>query len=136
MALLVQNSGENLLLQWAIKDTSTPENLTLKLYSNNVTPAADDVAGDYTEATFTGYAAETLSRASWGSVATNGSGKAEISYGSALSWDATSAQDIYGYFVVGATSGTLVYSEKFATARALDNGSNLTFTPKITLASE
>lgn len=135
MALVVPNAGELLLSEWAFKATSTPENLSLKLYTNNYTPVATSTAGSFTEATFTGYSAKTLSRGSWGSPTTNGSGEAEITYAD-QTWDATSSQTVYGYFVVGGTSGTIVWAEKFGTARALTDGDSLTITPKVTLFSQ
>lgn len=136
MALVVCNAGELKLLDWAIKDTSTPENLTLKLYKNDYTPVAASVAGDFTEADFTSYAAKTLTRSSWVAASTNGSGKAASSY-AAQSWVCGSTGNtVYGYFVVGATSGTLIWAEKFATARTLANGDTLNVTPSLTLSSE
>lgn len=136
MALVVCNAGELKLLDWAIKDTSTPENLTLKLYKVDYTPVAASVAGDFTEADFTSYSAKTLTRSTWAASSTNGSGKAASTY-TAQSWTCGSTGNtIYGYFVVGATSGTLIWAEKFATARTLVNGDELNITPAITLASE
>lgn len=107
MALKVTNSGELLLLMWAIKSTSTPENLTLKLFRTDVTPSDTSVAGDFTEANFTNYTAKTLSRSGWSDPSTV-AGKASITYSSAQSWTCGSTGNtVYGYYVVGATSGTL-----------------------------
>ena len=135
MSLVVCNAGELLLLEWALKSSSTPENLTLKLYTNDYTPVATSTAGNFTEATFTGYAAKTLTRGSWVAPSTNGSGEAEATY-AAQDWEAESAQTVYGYYVVGATSGTLVWAQRFATARSVADGDTLTITPKFTLHSE
>lgn len=135
MALVVPNVGELELIDWMINVSSVPENLTLKLFANDYTPVATSVDTDFTEASFTGYTSKTLTRGSWGTASTNGSGEAEIEYGSAQTWNATSSETIYGYFVVGATSGTLIYAERFDTSRPLSNGDSLTITPKITLKS-
>lgn len=135
MPLVVANVGENLLMTWAMKSTSTPENLTLKLYSNNYTPVAGSTAGNFTECAVSGYSAKTLSRASWGDPTTNGSGKAEMSY-AAQTFSFTGSGTIYGYYVVGSTSGSLIFSELFAAARTVASGDSLTITPKFTGNSE
>ena len=68
MALVVPTAGELKLLSWALVSTTTPPALTLKLYSNAHQPVASDTTANYTEATFTGYTAATLARASWTTV--------------------------------------------------------------------
>lgn len=137
MTLKVVNGGELLLLEWAMTDDSTvaPENLSLKLYTNDYVPVDTTVAGSLTEATFTGYSAKTLSRGGWTGPSTNAQGKAEISYPE-QSWDATSAETVYGYFVIGATSGTCVWAERFAGARALGASDTIKVVPKLTFKTE
>lgn len=134
MALVLTNAGELKLLEWALKSTSTPEDLELRLFTNNYTPVAGSVTADFTEATFTDYAAKSLSRASWVAPATNGSGEAETTY-AVQTWTAGSSQTIYGYYVVGATSGTTIWAERFATARTPAIGDDLNVTPRFTLYS-
>ncbi len=137
MALVFANSGELLAVQWMLKTTSTPENLTLKLFKNDYTPTATSTAGDFTEADFTSYAAKTLSRGTWQSPSTV-SGKASIAYDTApQTWTCgTTGNTIYGYYVVGATSGTLIYAERFSANRPLSNGDSLNVQPVLTLNSE
>jgi hypothetical protein len=53
MALNVPDVGENKILEHLVNKTA-PENLVLRLYSNNITPSDTDTAGTYTEAAFTG----------------------------------------------------------------------------------
>ncbi len=62
--LVVVAGGESLALQYLVNKGS-PQNLVLGLFTNNKTPADADVIGDYTEATGFGYAALTLTGASW-----------------------------------------------------------------------
>lgn len=135
MALVVANVGELLLLEWSLKSTSTPENLILKLYKNDVTPSQSSVAGDFTVADFTGYSNKTLSRGSWASPTTV-SNKASTSYAAQTFTNSGTAQTIYGYYVVGATSGTLIWAERFSAARTLNNGDSVTVTPSLTANSE
>lgn len=128
------NSGELKLLDWMLKETSVSTNLLLKLYKNDVTPSASSVAGDFTEADFTGYAVKTLGRAGW-SAASTVSGKAETSR-SAESYTAGSSQTIYGYYVVSGADGSLLWAEKFNSARQLSSSDVLSVTPRFTLNSE
>lgn len=43
---------------------------------------------------------------------------------------------IYGYYVIGATSGVLYWAEKFATTRILGDTDTITITPQVTLNSK
>lgn len=134
MAIIFANVGEVVLLKWMLKDTSISENLTMKLYSNNYTPVASSTAANFTESSFSGYSAKTLSRGSW-SDPTTVSGKAESSYASQV-YSATGSATVYGYFIVGASSGTLILGERFPVTRVLTSGDTVTIIPKITSNSE
>lgn len=134
MTLLVPNVGEGRMLK-AILNHTAPENLLLKLFSNNITPAETDTAVTFTEATFTGYSAKTLTGASW--TITEGA----PSYGqyAQQSFDSTAGaqnQSIYGYFVVQATSGILMWAERFTDGpyTIVNNGDSIKVTPYIELA--
>ena len=65
--LLVVPDGEGDGLQYFV-NKAAPENLVLRLYQSNTTPAETDTAATYTEATFTGYAPITLTGSSWGAL--------------------------------------------------------------------
>ena len=130
MALLVPDVGENLILEMMVNKTA-PQNLTLKLYQSNTTPAETDTAASYTEATFSGYSAATLTGASWGAAASG-----TITYGSQQTFThngGATSNSIYGYYVVQATSGTLLYAERDASApfTLANNGDNVKITPTI-----
>jgi len=137
MPLLVPNVGEVVLLTNTLNG-GTLENWTLKLFKSNTTPAEGDTAGTFTEADFTGYSAKTLTRSvsgsTWATPSTAG-GTTSSSYAAQTftSSDSTS-QTIYGYFIVGATTGTLIYAERFGTARNLVSPDTLTVTPRLELA--
>lgn len=131
MALNFPNTGENIALE-ALVNKTAPQNLVLKLYSSNTTPSDTDTAGTYTEATFAGYSAITLTGASW-----NAASAGSISYGSEQTFTRSSTgttENIYGYFVVQASSGTLVYSERDGSApfAVTNNGDAIKITPTIT----
>ena len=134
-SVVVPNAGELKLVEWALK--GSPENLTLKLYTNDYTPVAASVAGSFTEATFADYAAKTLTAGSWGTAATDANGKAAISY-AAQTWTGGTAanETCYGWYCVGATSGTIIMAGRFSSAKTVAEGETLTINPAVTLASE
>lgn len=129
MALNFPNTGENLSLEMMVNKTA-PQNLILKLYKSNTTPSDTDTAATYTEATFPGYAAITLTGASWNAAS---SGTIAYSAQQTFTCTSTSTDDIYGYFVVQAVSGTLLYSERDAAApfAVRNNGDAIKITPTI-----
>lgn len=132
--LVVANEGELVLLGWTLRDTSVTDDIKLKLFRTDVTPSATSTVASFTEANFTDYTEKTLSRGSWGAPTTV-SGKASSTYAD-QSWTAGSAQTIYGYYVTNDAEDTLLWAEKFDTARSLGIGDTLVITPKFTGNSE
>jgi hypothetical protein len=107
MTLVVTNSAKQQALSYLVGYDSTVENLKLKLYSNNYTPDATSVVAQFTEVTGGGYAEKTLTGSSW-NPSTN-----SITYPQ-QTWTFTgSAGNVYGYYVILDTSGTLMFAEKF-----------------------
>lgn len=122
MAMVWVNVGEVEALKRLLYSDASAEDLTLKLFKSNTTPAETDVAGTYTEADFTGYSDETLTSSQTGSTweVPTTSGATRSDYQTPLTWTCGSTGNtIYGYFVVGATSGILYFSERFATTYVL-----------------
>lgn len=137
MALKVPTVGENLMLGWAISSTSVPEDLTLHLYQNDYTPVDGSVDTDFSEANFTNYTSKSLTRSGWNAVAQNSNAKAEIQYGTVQSWTCgATGNTIYGYYITGSTSGTLIWAERFGSAQVLVENEDLDLTIKLTLNSE
>lgn len=131
MALLVPNTGEVIALSLLVNKTS-PENLVYRLFTNNVTPAETDTAASYTEATGGGYAAITMTGASW---TVTGGAPSVASYSQqtyTFTGVLTTNPDIRGYFVTQATSGTLVLAETFTVFTPAASGDNIKLTPQIT----
>ena len=138
MGLVVPSEGELELLDKMLKDAlSTDENYILKLYNNSYSPVEASTGSSFTEANFTNYAARTLTRALWNAAAVSTT-KAESSYGTApVSWTCGATPNtVYGYYVVGSSTGKVLWAEKFATSRVLANQDVLNITPKFTLTSE
>ena len=146
MALLVPHEGDVQLLTDLLGGGSL-ENWQLGLFNSNIMPAETDTASTYTvhEAAFTGYSRKTLLRTisstTWNtpvSQAPSGtpawSSHSQVGhsqYGSSPQvWTCGATGDtVYGYFIVGATSGKLICAEAFATPRTLANGDTLSITP-------
>jgi hypothetical protein len=129
MALNVPDVGENLILEMLTNKTAA-QNLVIKLYQNNITPSDTDIASTYTEATFTGYASITLTGASW-----NAASAGNITYSAQQTFTSSGTvnNSIYGYYIVQASSGVLVWSERDASApfTIANIGDALKITPTI-----
>lgn len=130
MTLVVCNQGEGIALE-AVLNKTAPQNLVLKLYSNDVTPGEADTEATYTECAIAGYAAETLTAASW--VVTPGAPTA-AAYPE-VTFTLTGAGSVYGYYLVQAVSGKLVWAERGAGAPYVFGAGGGTFkvTPQLTL---
>lgn len=130
MALNFPDVGENLALEMIVNKTAA-QNLTLKLFESNTTPAESDTAGTYTEATFTGYSSISLTGANW-----NAASGGSIAYNAQQTFTSSAAQSklVYGYYVIQTVSGTLLYSERDASApfSITQNGDTVKLTPTIT----
>lgn len=109
MALVVPTVGENVALE-ALVNKTAPQNLVLRLFQSNTTPANGDTAGTYTEATFTGYSAITLTGSSWNAASAGSISFAQQTFTSSA---AQATQNIYGYYLTQAVSGVLVWAERF-----------------------
>lgn len=131
MALLVPNNGEGDALQYFV-NRATPENLVLRLYTNNVTPGETDVAATYTEASGFGYSAVTLTGASWG--APSEGAPSSIAFAQQTFTFTGALGNVYGYYLTRATSGRIAYAERFSDGpyNIVNNGDQIKITPTIT----
>ncbi|HLC17492.1 MAG TPA: hypothetical protein VJM57_00565 [Thermodesulfobacteriota bacterium] len=137
MALTLMDIGADEILKTYFNNARPAggNNLTIKLFTNNVTPADTDTAGTYTEATGGGYAAKTITNGSW--TVTVGNDPSDAAYAQ-QTWTFTGAlttnPTIYGYYVVDA-DGTLLWAEKLAASfTPANNGDELKITPKFQLS--
>ncbi len=131
MTIVVCNNGESIALGYLV-NKNTPENLVYRLFTNNITPAETDTAGTFTEATGGGYAAITLTGASWTVTPGAPSSAAYAQQTWTFTGPLTTNPDIRGYYVTRATTGDLVYAETFTVFTPAASGDNLKITPTIT----
>lgn len=128
--LLVPDVGEQKLLDFALK-TVTPPAQTLRLFTNDITPAEGDTAATYTEAVGNGYAPIALTRAGWTISTTAGVTKAEQTQ---KTFTFTGGPvSVYGYYVTEDTTGVLLWAERFPAgpANIPAGGGDIKITPRI-----
>ena len=133
MTLLVPNNGEGDALEYFV-NRAAPENLSLRLYKSNTTPAETDTTATYTVADFTGYANIALTGATWGAPSEGAPSSIAYAQQTFASSADQATQNIYGYFMVRATSGRIALAERFSDAPVpiTNNGDQIKITPQIT----
>jgi hypothetical protein len=126
MPLNVPNTAELIALKALVGHTAQTEDFVVGLFISNITPADTDTAATYTaiEAAGAGYARKTLAAANW-NVGAN-----PITY-APQTWTFTGPLTgnavIYGYFILRAVTGDIVWSENFGAGfQPLANGDALT----------
>lgn len=131
MSLVVGDAAEAIMLNY-ILNKDTPEDLVIKLYTNNYTPVEGDLVGNYTELSGGGYTDVTFVSANWTVV----SGDPTVSTYPEITWTFTGpAGNVYGYYIVRATGGELMWAERFSNGpyNMQNNGDNIKFVTQITL---
>ncbi|WP_165068276.1 hypothetical protein [Paludisphaera rhizosphaerae] len=146
MSLMMPHEGG---LQFLAEALDSGEDWSLCLYISAISGTESSAAATYTaaEASFTGYSRKTLTRAvgagNWATPSLSApssawSTRTQVATATyaAQSWTNTSGSSVtvYGYFLLGATSGKLILFEPFASARTLADGDSLAITPQIQLA--
>ena len=132
MALLIPNNGEGDMADAFVAKTPATA-LILRLYTNNITPSETDTAATYTETTFTGYSAITLTGASW---TTTEGAPTQAAYAQQTFTSSAGSQSvsIYGLFMTRTTSGRIALAERFTDGpySIVNNGDQIRITPQIT----
>jgi hypothetical protein len=133
MAVVFTQAGEVIALQ-NIVNYAAPQTLVLRLYSNNQTPTSLDSASNYTELSGYGYSSVTLVPNSF---SFNTGTPCTATYPQ-ISFTFTGAAGyIYGYFVTQASSGNLVFANRFSNApiQIANNGDQIRVTLTIQIAN-
>jgi hypothetical protein len=130
VAIQLSTDAADTILKYLTGVTATTETLKLKLYSNNVNLSAFTDLADFTEVTGGGYAEKNLSVTDW-----TVSGGVITSTSLLFTFTANIGQ-IYGYYLVGATSAKLIAFEKFSSGpfNIATNGDTITVTATISVA--
>lgn len=113
MPLFIPNVGASDALDY-FTNRATPEDLVLKLYTNDYTPVEGSVAGDFTEASGSGYSPITLTGSSWGAPADLGGLGMIATYAAQRFTFSGSLGNVYGYYLVRSSSGVLAGAERFS----------------------
>lgn len=135
MTLIVPNAAEERFL-----DAILATNYTLRLFANDVTAGLNAAqiealtVSSFTEATFTGYSAKTLTGGSW----TTTAGAPCVGVYAQQQFTSTAdqaAQTVYGYYVTRTSGGALDWFEYFTAPVVVEFLNDaIRVTPRITLA--
>ena len=130
MAIQISEDGAETILKCLAGVASSTETLKLKLYSNNVTPNITTELIEFVEVTGGGYVERPLSSSAW---VVSGN---TISTAPQLYTFTSNVGQIYGYYLVGSTSGKLIASERFSSGpfNIANNGDSITVTATISIA--
>jgi hypothetical protein len=135
MSLIVPDVGELYILAAWISGL-TPANLKMYLYQNNMTPDQDTVLADFTEATFSGYASQTMSLGTPTEVSHKAKTVATSPQVFTHNGGGTS-NTIYGYFVKDSVTGNLAWAERFGSSQIMtNNGDSISVPGQLTCDSE
>jgi len=127
-------TGEVVALENIVNNTA-PQNLTLRLYSNNYTPTSTDTSSNYTELSGYGYSSVSLTPSSF----TFATGTPCTATYPQITFTFTGAAGlIYGYFVTQASSGSLLFANRFSNApiSIANNGDQIRVTLTLQLANQ
>lgn len=116
--MYIPDAGKKKLLEILLgKDLA--ENISLKLFTNDLTIDGDTVAGDFTEMSTHGYAAKTLTMASWSAPSMSGDDASSSYAQQTWTFSAATLVNVYGYYMVMATTGTILWACKFGAAKPI-----------------
>lgn len=130
MAGIFGHQAEEIALKALVNHTAG-QTLVLRLFTNDVTPTDDTVAGDLTEASGYGYSPITLTGGSWTYTAGD---PGAVAYAQQTFTFTGALGNVYGYYYTQTTSGVLVGAERFSDGpyNIQQNGDTIKITPTIT----
>lgn len=129
MAGVLVNQAEVIALKALLNHTAQSYNLILRLFTNNQTPVETHTEADYTEAAGNGYAAATLTGASW---TVNPGAPSSATYAEQTFTFSGALGNVYGYYYTA--NGVLISAERFTDGpyNIQNNGDSIKITPTIT----
>lgn len=135
MALVIPNAGEADAAAYYV-NKSAPQNLVLRLYTNNYSPVSTSTTGSFTEAAGGGYAPIEINGADW--TITPGAPTVVAAPQQTFACDGTGAVQLcYGYFMTRATSGVIAHAERFTNGpySFTMDGDQIRISPRIEFSS-
>ena len=132
MAGVLVNQGETIALE-ALVNKTAPQDLSLRLYTNNYTPVEATTEASVTEATGNGYAAKSLTASSW---VTTAGDPSDVTYPEQTFTFTGALGNVYGYYLTQNTSSKLIIAELFSDGPydVQNNGDEIKVTVKIELS--
>lgn len=123
MNMVIPNEGKTQMLEQLFRTAAAREDFKLDLFQSNTTVGNASTAGDFTIATFTGYAQAAIARADF-SAATVVSNEGSITKTAAPTFTCSggSPQTVYGWILRGATTGVIYAGQNFDTPRVMSTG--------------
>lgn len=122
MALQITTTGKEVVLKYLTGSISTTEALKMKLFTNNYTPTVSASLTDFTEASGGGYAEKSLAASAWSFASGIATCPPQL-------WTFTgSVGNVYGYYLVRATTNDVVAAERFSSGpyNIANNGDTIT----------
>jgi len=116
-------------------DPTFLDGVGIALFTNNFIPTVDSVLADFTEATFPGYAPQSISTPN--AAFLNGTGRGEVD-ADLMTWTATGAsgETVFGYFIYDAALD-VIWCERFNAPVPMGApGAAVDVTPKFTWFTE
>lgn len=134
MALVVPNTAEVSIIEYVL-NKEAPQDLTARLYSNNLIPDEDTITADFTEVVGGGYVAEGLTPANW-TVTPGNPSQAQYAPEVVFTFNAA-VGNVYGYYVTR-TDGITLWAERFTNGpfNVTVPGSEIRITLRFTANSE
>lgn len=112
MSFTTVDTGEVLLLKYMLNHTAA-DNCRLHLFTNDYTPQTNDVIGNYTECSVSGYTSIPLTGSQF-TVSTS-SGTSAAVY-ARQTFSLTTSTNAYGYYITNNGSAILIWAERFTGA--------------------
>jgi hypothetical protein len=134
MAGIQMNDANKALVDAFSGHAAFPTGIRLRLFSNNHTPAANDVLANYTEATFAGYAAVALADPGASTLSGN---VATVTFAAATFTCTSGSQNIYGWYLTDSGNTKLYYAQADPAAPVTVSSAGLnTYTVTVTLTQK
>jgi hypothetical protein len=137
MALILTTKGAEMILGAYFNNTwpDSGNDLTLRLFTNNIIPSPDDTSASYVEVTGGNYTAITLTRGSWTINPALDPREADytmrtFTFNGAL----TGNPSIYGYYITDADDNLIIAERATALFTPSNDGDSYEVTPKIQMS--